>query len=175
MSSVSYQNVRLARGRHESPDHGACVMELVSMLAREPFSDRPKTACPVIGAFLRSYNDISPPSRRQDLLACASQVVGSRRPELERSRVRHCVRVALALHARRSRWRRIAEGGSRASLRRMADAPIDSLSLDELGYRLARLIRHAPDGRRRALELVDELVTMGQPTAPERQAIAIAR
>jgi AhpD family alkylhydroperoxidase len=32
-------------------------MELASMLAHEPFSERPQSVCPVIGAFLRAYND----------------------------------------------------------------------------------------------------------------------
>ena len=57
MSSISHQTVRLSRGRHQGPDQGACVMELASMLAGEPFSDHPGSACPVIGAFLRAYND----------------------------------------------------------------------------------------------------------------------
>jgi hypothetical protein len=51
---ASYQTVRLSAGRHRSPDDGACVMELASMLAGEPFSDRPATVCPVIAGFLGS-------------------------------------------------------------------------------------------------------------------------
>ena len=58
MSTTTFQTVRLARGRHQSPDQGACVMELASMLAGERFSDQPRTVCPVIAGFLRAYNDI---------------------------------------------------------------------------------------------------------------------
>ena len=54
MSDPTHQTVRLSRGKHASPRSGACVMELASMLAGEPFSDRPDCACPVIGAFLRA-------------------------------------------------------------------------------------------------------------------------
>jgi len=163
---TTYQNVRLARGRHDSPDDGACVMELVSMLAGEEFSDRPRTACPVVGAFLRAYNDLAPPSRRQDLLGCASRLVGSRNPHAERERMHHCVRVALALHDRQPWWRRVAEANGRARLLRIDDGPLDSFALDELGYRVARLVRHAPGGRSRAVELVEQLTCIGETETP---------
>ena len=79
MSSISHQTVRLTRGRHQGPDQGACVMELASMLAGEPFSDHPSSTCPVIGAFLRAYNDGLPDDRRQDLYEYAAKVVGTQR------------------------------------------------------------------------------------------------
>jgi hypothetical protein len=63
-------------------------MELASMLAAEPFSDRPHTSSPVIGAFLRTYNDGLDDERRQDLYPLASLIVGtaaSRRVEAERA------------------------------------------------------------------------------------------
>jgi hypothetical protein len=75
---ASHQTVRLSPGKHRSPDHGACVMELASMLAGGPFTDHPRCACPIIGAFLRSYNDWVDDRRRQDLYAYAAKVVGSR-------------------------------------------------------------------------------------------------
>ena len=34
-----------------------CVMEAVAYVAGEPWSDHPACACPVISAFLRSWND----------------------------------------------------------------------------------------------------------------------
>ena len=54
---ASHQTVRLARGRHDSPSHGVCVMELASMLAGERFTDSPRSVCPVVAAFMRTYND----------------------------------------------------------------------------------------------------------------------
>ena len=78
MSPVTYQTVRLSKGKHISPEDGACVMELASMLAGEPFSDHPVCSCPVIGSFLRAYNDSLDDERRQDLYAYAAKVVGSR-------------------------------------------------------------------------------------------------
>lgn len=80
MSEQSFhQTTRLSAGRHAGPEHGACVMELASMLAGEPFSDHPRSACQVIGTFLRAYNDRIDDARRQDLYAYAARVVGSRR------------------------------------------------------------------------------------------------
>ena len=78
MTQASHQTVRLSQGKHRGPDHGACVMELASMLAGEPFSDRPRCVDPVIAGFLRTYNDGIDESRRQDLYPLASEVVGSR-------------------------------------------------------------------------------------------------
>jgi hypothetical protein len=53
----SHQTVRLARGKHDTPADGACVLELASMLAGEPFGDQPRSVSPVIAAYLRTYND----------------------------------------------------------------------------------------------------------------------
>ena len=78
MSPATYQTIELSKGKHISPEEGACVMELASMLAGEPFSDHPRCACPVIGSFLRAYNDSVDDGRRQDLYAYASQMVGTR-------------------------------------------------------------------------------------------------
>ena len=77
---ISHQTVKLGRGKHESPAHGVCVMELASMLSGESFSDHPTTVCPIIAAFLRSYNDCIDARRRQDLYPYAAKIVDSRVP-----------------------------------------------------------------------------------------------
>lgn len=77
--TANHQTVRIARGRHASPADGACVMELASMLAGERFSDRPRCVDPVIGAFLRAYNDRLGYVRRQGLYPFAARAVGTRR------------------------------------------------------------------------------------------------
>src|ERR671929_1974841 len=77
MSAPTYQTVRLARGRHASRHAGVCVMELASMLAHEPFSDRARSISPTIGAFLRTYNDGLDDARRQDLYPVAAAIVGT--------------------------------------------------------------------------------------------------
>lgn len=78
MAPISYQTITLSKGKHASPQDGACAMELASMLAGEPFNDHPQSVCPVIGSFLRAYNDRIDDGRRQDLYGYAAKVVGSR-------------------------------------------------------------------------------------------------
>jgi hypothetical protein len=95
MTAVSHQTVRLARGRHESRHAGVCVMELASMLAHEPFSDRARSISPTIGAFLRTYNDGLDDERRQDLYPAAAAVVGTAaRRSVERDRISICLGFA---------------------------------------------------------------------------------
>ncbi|HKH42666.1 MAG TPA: hypothetical protein VKA41_12525 [Solirubrobacterales bacterium] len=75
LSSIAL--VRLEPGRHRSPDDGVCVVELASIIGGERFSDRPDCVCPVIGAFLRSWNDAVGYADRQRLEPYASSVVGT--------------------------------------------------------------------------------------------------
>ena len=90
MAPVTHQTIRLSKGKHASPDEGACVMELASMLAGEPFNDHPRAVCPVIAALMRRYNDALDDWRRQDLYAYAARVVGSRgSARLERLRIEY--------------------------------------------------------------------------------------
>jgi hypothetical protein len=94
----SHQTIRLSAGRHRSPSAGACVMELASMLADEPFSDRSGTVSPVLGALLRTYNDGIGDARRQDLIPVAPLIVGSAGPRaLESERAARCLRFAREL------------------------------------------------------------------------------
>jgi hypothetical protein len=57
----------LSKGAHE-PGDAMCILEAVSFVAGEPWSDHPKCACPVIGAFLRNWNDSLPDDERDTLL-----------------------------------------------------------------------------------------------------------
>jgi hypothetical protein len=58
----------LAEGAHQSLEDGACIMELVSCLADEPWSDHPQCVSPAVGAFLRSWNDTLDEDDRNRLL-----------------------------------------------------------------------------------------------------------
>ena len=66
-------NVRFGVGAHnpaQNPtgDRDMCVMEAVAFMAGETWSDRPMCACPVVSAFLRSWNDDLPNDDRDRLL-----------------------------------------------------------------------------------------------------------
>ena len=78
----------LSAGGHEHVDEGACFMEAVSYVAGEPWSDKPACACPVLGAFLRTWNDdLSDTDRDRLLRPLVLRLVGSRStPEVEARR-----------------------------------------------------------------------------------------
>jgi hypothetical protein len=80
MTLLSHQTVTIGRGHHESPTSGACVIELASMLAGERFSDHPRSVCPAIAGFMRTYNDLLPEGEQDELYAYAALVVGTAAP-----------------------------------------------------------------------------------------------
>lgn len=157
MSQPSYQTVKLARGRHVSPEAGVCVMELSSMLAGEPFSDRPHSVSPVIAGFLRAYNDLIDDRRRQDLYRCAAQVLGTAGPrEVELARAALLQNLGEQLRAQRW-WRRLLPQRMRGSKRRPQLRPHQSGP-----YAVHSIFRLTDELHLTVLAVVDELVAMGQ-------------
>jgi hypothetical protein len=149
----SHQTVRLCRGKHSSPSQGVCVMELASMLAGEPFSDRPACVDPVIGGFLRAYNDTVDRERRQDLYGVAARVVGTAaNEEVEQARAARCMAFAEE-HRRRPRW---ARGHRRRPLALAAH-----LGKDGPGVLAVRSLGRIDESRHAAaLRLVDDLIAL---------------
>ena len=148
MTQTAYQTVRLSKGRHDSPDRGACVMELASMLAGERFTDHPRAVCPVIAGFLRSYNDLLPDGQHDELYAYASLVVGTDAPRA----------------VRRRRARRILEWGDGRTRRRWAIVRLQAWDFVLLPAVEAAL-RMSPEHRRAAVRaLVEELCAIGRPS-----------
>ncbi len=155
MSTVSHQTIKLSRGKHTSPGDGACVMELASMLAGEPFGDHPECVCPAIGSFLRAYNDSLDDDRRQDLYEYASRVVGTRgSAELKRIRA---ARILAWAQARESRpLTRLLTSRLRAIQR--------SPSTEAAGAHAVRTIRrHTDQTHAAALALLDQLIGVEGP------------
>ena len=68
----------LAVGAHSATKDDMCVMEAVAFIAGEPWSDHPDCASPVIGAFLRTWNDSLPDADRQTLKQYIPRLVGSK-------------------------------------------------------------------------------------------------
>jgi hypothetical protein len=168
VTATTYQTVRLSPGKHPSPDKGACVMELSSMLAGEPFSDRPASVCPVIAAMLRGYNDFARNEARQELRRYAVDALGTRgTDQLEERRLARCFEVFDEFDAgrRRALRRRLAPLGA-WQIRALRSHTHERASRDQLGCALARYFgKVGPHGRARFLELIDELVAM-QPRRP---------
>lgn len=156
MTQPNYQTVKLARGRHVSPEAGVCVMELASMLSGETFTDRPRTVSPVIAGFLHSYNDLVDDRRRQDLFGCAAEVLDSRGcSEVELARATRLRTWGDALRARRW-WRRVLPES--LARRRHPEAP----KPDRTGaYAVHSIFRLTGEVHASVLSLVRELVDMG--------------
>ena len=153
MPDPGFQTVRLGAGSHASPAQGACVMELASMLAGARFSDRPRTVCPVIAGFLRSYNDRLPERELDQLYALAPLVLGS----------------ASTRSVRRHRTFRLLEwAGFRDPARpRRFFSPRPPRDQVVVVAAIAA-VRLAPDRRRVAVAaLVAELVAMGEASGRE--------
>ena len=164
MVPVTYQTIRLSKGKHTSKEHGACVMELSSMLGDEPFSDHPASVCPVIASLLRAYNDSIDDRRRQDLYGYAGRVVGSRgSTELERMRTEYV--TAWMARPKARRWTRYLVP---AWLHAMSPKP----PLDVLGAGAVRsLCTHDDRTHAKMLALIDTLLEMGATApAPEPSA-----
>ena len=148
MPPMSFQTVRLARGRHQSPDQGACVMELASMLADEPFSDHPQSVCPVIAAFLRAYNDGLPDDRRQDLYGYAAKVIGTTSGRrVRRARARRCLT-----------WYASQIPGARQPSR--LSLMLAGWTLGSVGRAAARASRSSLTTHQSVLGMIDELIGM---------------
>lgn len=160
MSQVSHQTIRLGKGKHQTPQQGACVMELASMLAGEPFTDHPRSASAPIASFLRRYNDLLDERRRQDLYPYAARVVGTAAaPAIELARTERLLAWADELWERRrwpARCRLIAvrRGRSRVSHPEVAGS-----------YAVRALPRMCDQTHAQALALVDELIELGAERA----------
>jgi hypothetical protein len=157
MPPASHQTIKLSRGRHSSPEHGACVMELASMLAGEGFSDHPRSVSRPIASFLRGYNDLLDDRRREDLYRYAAQTVGT--PDtwaVEEAR------AARLLAWADQRWERRASRSvlDRMRLRRMYKErstdpePVGSYAVHAIG-------KVNDETHAAALALVDELIALG--------------
>jgi len=155
----SHQTVTIRRGKHASPDRGACVVELASMLAGERFSDHPPTVCPVIAGFLRGYNDLMPEQDLPELYPIAARIVGTAGPKwVRRERARRLIE-----------WSREPEGRGR---RRRFYLRFETWDLVALPAVKAAL-RLDPERRRvEVARLVDELVAIGERPRDDR-AVAV--
>ena len=104
------QAMPITSGSHSSIDDGMCVMEACAYVAGEPWSDEPACACPVIGAFLRSWNDaLSSDEVRTRLLSpLITVLVGTRStPAIEQRRATMAADWLIRVHT--PAWLRLAK------------------------------------------------------------------
>jgi hypothetical protein len=168
MSPATHQTIKLTKGKHSSPDEGACVMELASMLAGESFTDHPASVCPVIGSFLRAYNDSIDDRRRQDLYRYASQVVGTRGPlNVQRARAERLTEWAIQVCRRHWATRYLPLARVRmSSLRRQPSAHAVGT------YAVRAIPRHTDETHAEVLGLLESMIAI--ETSPEPPPLQLA-
>lgn len=166
MAQANYQTIRLGKGKHWSPEDGACVMELASMLAGEPFSDHPRSVSRSIAAFMRAYNDSLDDDRRQTLYAYASMCVGTAgSTRLEQARARALVDFADEQWARRCS-RSLIERLRHRRARRQRSYELPAAAR----YAVRAIGEHTDATHAAVLALVDRLIDMSLEPAPTELA-----
>lgn len=80
------EKYELKNGSHESLEKGACIMELVSYIANEPWSDHPKCACPVLTAYAIRLNDRFNHEDRQKLKPLIPKLLNTRDETKQKTR-----------------------------------------------------------------------------------------
>jgi hypothetical protein len=129
-------------------------MELASMLAGEPFSDRPACTCPVTAGLLRAYNDAVDDRRRQTLYGVASEVVDTMpSPEDLGRRAEHLASWGRRQAGRAHWWRRF-----------LISTCVRADDWDALGHEVVSALGRLDDRRHLQVHaLVRELLAIGGP------------
>jgi hypothetical protein len=158
-------SVRLEPGRHRSPDEGVCVVELASMIAGEKFTDRPKCVCPVVGAFLRCWNDRAGYADRQRLQPYASRVIGTG-GDRRIGRIRRDICLSYAgARLDRGPLRRVAARLRMRGRISWSLGVFPAIWLKEGAGLYAAHLAFARGGSEEASALLDRLLQVGEPPA----------
>jgi hypothetical protein len=79
MTTIDIDAIVLAPGAHRDINDGACLLEVVSYVAGEPWSDHPECVCPVLGRFGRAWNDaLDEETRNRILKPFIPKLIGTR-------------------------------------------------------------------------------------------------
>jgi hypothetical protein len=93
--TLDFDTLVLRSGVHTSPSDGVSLMEAVSALAGEPWSNSPSCTSPVIAAYAHSFSDWLPDDERQRLKVYIPRLVGTAEPDLELRRAFACADSAV--------------------------------------------------------------------------------
>lgn len=90
---------QLTPGTHLSPEDGACLMEWVSVLAGETWTDHPRTTHHLLGHLGRMVNDAMSPHGRQALIGLGPRLKGldSADPSTSAELAELCTRYVLEI------------------------------------------------------------------------------
>ena len=133
--------VHLDRGSHRDPSAGMCIMELVSLLAGQPFTDYPPCVSPVLRSFALRWNDDLDDATRQGLVAYAPRMVGTATDGHDPRRI--WLLLDWQIRTFTSAWLRLA--GLTADADRLASAAeiADSAALDAVVADVRRAEKNA--------------------------------
>jgi hypothetical protein len=67
-----------AKGWHQTPKSGACIMEMASFLAGETWSDRPRCVDSLLAGVSRTINDLCDDETRSRLFALLPRLMGTK-------------------------------------------------------------------------------------------------
>ena len=98
--TLDLETLVLRSGTHRSAADGVSLMEAVSAVAGELWSNSPGCTSPVIAAYAAGLNDWLSDSERQGLKAYIPRLIGTARPGLELERAFACADVAVRVFTR---------------------------------------------------------------------------
>jgi len=171
----------LSRGRHAQAEEGACLMEYVSVIAGEPFTDHPVCVEPLLVRLSWAVNDTAPQSVRASLVHFAPRLVGTKNdsPYTAPTLLTSCIdcvarevgleQDAFLVSARARANRRLSKLDQRASGRRVrwADKRYRRWHADDVLRECVRLTAsEKPESLPRLLEAALDSVEDVRNTAP---------
>jgi len=89
----------LSASSHSSPAEGMCVMEMVSFLAGEEWSDMPECSSPVVASFCQVLNDGMGQDFRDRLQFYVPRLIGTASPEHDLERAEYLAWSAIRIFA----------------------------------------------------------------------------
>jgi hypothetical protein len=98
--TLDLETLVLRSGVHRSATDGISLMEAVSILVGEPWSNSPGCTSPVIATYASGLNNWLPDIERQELKLYIPRLIETARPDLELERGFACADVAVRVFAR---------------------------------------------------------------------------
>ncbi len=109
LTTEELATITLKSGSHATREEGVCAMEAVAWLAGERHSDAPKCASPVIGGFLRSWNDaLTTDESRQRLLLPLLPLAVSTRADDDTELMRSYMALDWLIRVHGATWMQLA-------------------------------------------------------------------
>jgi len=106
-TALKIENLVLKQGAHPNRENGLCFMEAAAWLAGRPHSDHPECVSPIIGTFMRRWNDDLDDVGRQRLKPLLPLVLNTvARTDIEQRRGWMCADWMVRIHT--PAWLRLA-------------------------------------------------------------------